>query len=108
MLACDAIHVLPYQIEHFLGIATLHPVGLLPLQLPYQFLFENETSVEQCLLIHHQRLANTRPHIVLSLFVEVAVEDIPTFHECCILRKQGILHVLEVVLAHLEVHLVLE
>lgn len=52
--------------------------------------------------------ADAAPHVVGLGVVVIAVEDVPALHEGRVLGEHGILHVLEVVLGHLVVHLVLE
>ena len=52
--------------------------------------------------------AYAAPHVVGDIFVVVQTEDVPALHEGSVASQQGILHVLEVILGHLVVHLVLE
>lgn len=40
--------------------------------------------------------------------IEITVEDVPTLHKGRVFCQKSVLHILEIVFSHLEVHLVLE
>lgn len=72
------------------------------------FVFEYEAGVEEGFVVGHQLSFYALPHVIGLWVVVVAIQDVPALHESCIFGQHCILHVLEVVLGHLIVHLVLE
>ena len=96
------------MLDDFEDFLNHSKVGLrLMLDFGDDLILENKASIEEGFIVGCELSFNTAPHVVQVLIIVVHVQYVPVLHEGCVLSQQHVLHVLEIVLGHLVVHLIL-